>query len=221
MKEDQLHTVASQAVLLHNGEIARKFAQRIYNFIETSPHGTHNTQVEQIFDWFSNSKIAKAELRDVIHQKYGRVGYFSLQMLTISGTFAYLRGYFVKSGNSLTESLGEEEKVLDVLETSSTEFLALKKDRLLLTYILSELPDALVEMLPNLPGNQQFPSHFDEGTTVDNNSSLSLSTISESDWSRLQQILLSTSLTDGISAHILNKFDLHPSLNEITFEETK
>lgn len=192
----------NQAILAHNGELAREWAKSVYNFIEKSQKDAHDQNVETIFEWFVNCKIAYAECRKIIHQEYGHVDYFIIKMPTISGYFAYLRGYFRKiRTHNHSESFTSE--IIDLVDVSSPELMKIADDQQLLDFINQGLCDYVSKMLPSTPGQRQLKSHIsDDDTSIGN-------AISESDWVNTQQILLSSQFTERLSANLLDQFDMH------------
>lgn len=192
----------NQAMLAHNGELAREWAKTVYNFIETTQREAHDKNVETIFEWFVNCKIAHAECRKIIHQEYGHVDYFIIKMPTISGYFAYLRGYLRKTRvpNQFQNFIFQ---INDLLELSSQEFMKMAENQQLLDFINQGLCDCVSKMLASTPGQRQLKSHIaDDESSIGN-------TISESDWSNTQQILLSSQFTERLSANLLDQFDMH------------
>lgn len=172
--------------LVHNGKIAKSWAERNCSKVA-------NQVVKGLLSDLCALETPRAEVRQVIHQKYGQATFFNIEIPSSQNPYvSYIRGYLLA-----------DRTIRDIRKISSDDFVDV--DEGTVNYLEVMLQDSITEMLPSFAGQKILTSH------LDSTESKPLSIGTENDWEVMRQMIMVNPYIDRLSATLLDHFDLHPA----------
>ncbi|MDU8351388.1 hypothetical protein RYA05_05665 [Pseudomonas syringae pv. actinidiae] len=172
--------------LVHNGKIAKSWAER--NFSKVG-----NQVVKGLLSDLCGQETPRAEVRQVIHQRYGQATFFNIEIASGKNPEpSFIRGYLLA-----------DRSVRDIRQISSLDLADV--DEGTINYLEVMLEDPISDMLPSFAGNKILPSH------LDSLESAPLSLPNENDWEVMRQMVMANPYIDRLSSSLLDHFDLHPA----------
>jgi len=176
----------SQYTLVHNGNIAKSWAQENCSKVA-------NKTVKALLSDLCNVETPLAEVREVIHERYGHATFFNIEIASSDAPkAAYIRGYL----------LGDRT-IREIREISSGDLAGV--DESTIKFLEVMLQDPVAEMVPSFAGKKILFSHLD---SVD---ATPFSFPNDNDWEPMRQMIMASSRIDRLSSSLLDHFDLHPA----------